>query len=567
MYTDENGVYKFNKPSEYCLVEVDLETLPSKTGIDTNSVFLYPNDNLAMFTIYTIDDVVINEDNDVVVYNNCGDSILANYSVESTLANHSAKYTLTDSITVQKSISVNGMEYHFDTKEDLSEYSSVEKADYLYSNDLINAEQKANIYLQALKNNECDDMDCLTPIFDELFDYYSNHKNSRLAQEINQTLKFETDSNAPLLRADVYNDFIYTSKKTVTAGAFTMHYEGNSSAAGYMSSAVVQKYKQFLINLSTYYFTTNAFTKPNGSATINVLFNANLPGHEDAAGFASSHNGVYYIAVKYTGSQSDDSINRTLAHEIFHTIQFTYNSQNQVLSWFKEGGATWAGSRYLDKYLGSSRTHANKYLDTVSSPMDDFSNNGQYGLFLFCQYISQNYGDIAAIKRILEAIQSGNDLYSSLEQCPSSGTVDYATLFSNYQGYNADTSKYDYSSNSTAKYNNAYLEDTDNTPISSSVESLAAKHYQYSIEETMDKMTINFKVTSGDYSDAKVAFVSFKSDGSGSNIKILPIASANCTYTFNPTSTNSFSKATLAVCNTDTSGSGLFNFQLGITKT
>lgn len=187
VFTDIKGEYEFTRPSPYCMVEVDVDTLPLKTGIDTQSVFLYPEDTPEAFTIYNIDRVEY-DSGSVSIYGNGGKNISASfticdakYTVErntDTAANADDRFAdrfcgikNVDAVIMSRSVNANGFEAEFTEREDLSEYSLNDKADVLYSKGLISEAARIFAYLYALETRDLGEEECMTSFYEDI-DWY-----------------------------------------------------------------------------------------------------------------------------------------------------------------------------------------------------------------------------------------------------------------------------------------------------------------------------------------------------------------------------------------------------------
>lgn len=568
IYTNENGIYEFNKPSEYCLVEVDLESLPSKTGIDTNSIFLYPNDNLATFTIYHIDDVDFNTDDDIVVYNDNGEEIFTHVSVDYSRNESSNDYDVFNSktITINQSINANDHITEFTTTEDLSRFTLVEKADYLYSRNLISEEEKIIGYLNAVENGEYGEMECCNPIYDALTEYYDNN-NSALSTRIASTLALSDESSSQLM-ADYFSN-----PKVKSADMFTIHYEADNTQPDYMSNSVLSDVVTTLKSVSKFFFTDSDFKTTSletGESTYHIYF---VSDKITANGLTSKANGGCYIIINFetpTGTFDTKSLKRTTAHETFHAIQESYKkTSGSILSWFKEAGASWAGLRCINEYDSWGRTMANKYLSSTEKSLTDFSstNNRSYGMFLFFQYICQKHGDVSAMKRILEAYEEKDDIYEAIEYCPESGTVSFRSLFAGFQAYNADTRYYNNYTNGTSRYNNATIQSTNSLNLAGiPLAPTSTKHYQYTNSTSASsRLAFTFSVT-GDYNEMAISLAKYKSDGTANLLRVYPNKTTSYTFAVSNYTSTGISKVTVAVSNTNINNATYtFNLSANVT--
>lgn len=114
--------------------------------------------------------------------------------------------------------------------------------------------------------------------------------------------------------------------------------------------------------------------------------------HESA--FANTyHDGTPYIVIA-----PDLGIfqKKTLAHELFHTIQFAYKNLDDIDSitefWWYEASAVWAEERvYPDenRYVSD----VNSWMNSPLEPLWATSGNREYGGFLWAKYLTQRFAD------------------------------------------------------------------------------------------------------------------------------------------------------------------------------
>lgn len=420
VYTDSNGNYEFVRPSDYCLVEVDLDSLPSKTGVSSESSFLYPGETVEPFTVYQIADVSLSPDNDIAVYNDKGDTIFSRIEVDNTDSTIKfADLLNSDIIEISQDVNANDFKIDFETKLDMSDYPLIEKADALFNMNLIDKETKVLAYLSAVRNNELSGLECATPIYDELISYYDDNHRTKLGQQIAQTLS-ATETGSPSVMAKKYSN-----EATVTVGRFVIHFESNTNEDDYMSSSDLSQVVQYVRNIDKVFFTDFGFKDPayeKGKTKCHIYFAQDVNSATLFTGNSDNPSGYgRYITIQYnkTSTSLADARETTLAHEIFHTIQQSYKTKtNKDLKWATEASATWASLRYYNRFREKAVDRAYSYLKDTTRSFSTFDNGG-YGLFLFFQYISQKYGDSEAIKRILEAFTDSGDIYSAVEHCHS----------------------------------------------------------------------------------------------------------------------------------------------------
>lgn len=106
VYTDSTGNYSFIKPSEKCLVQIDLSSLPLNTGVDSQSYFVDDSNNIDDFTLNTIADIDIVDAETANVYDAYGNDLVTNLNLETTMPNISM-YGIDNNSEIQTNIMAN----------------------------------------------------------------------------------------------------------------------------------------------------------------------------------------------------------------------------------------------------------------------------------------------------------------------------------------------------------------------------------------------------------------------------------------------------------------------------
>ena len=565
VYTDSNGTYEFNRPSDYCLVKVDLDSLPTKTGISSESSFLYPGETIEPFTIYKIADIGLNADNSVEVYNKNGEVISTPIDIGSSLSGDNITDIVnSDNIDTTYTINANDFLTELNTTYDFSDYSVIEKADILFEQGLLSHEDVLATYLYAIENEECNDMECFNPVYDALADYYNDADSSNLSlkSRIADTLALRDITEPSIDQMSKY----FKKPKTVIAGKFTLHYETEAELDNTVSSTNLSSIISILKNVSNAYFKTYGF-KAEKMEDEETTYHVYLRDNISANGSTKKANNGLYIIIKYIDEKYESqNFARTLAHETFHILQEAYkkDSENSVLSWFKEAGASWAGMEYIDSYCSWGNTFANRYLKTTKDSIiskTDWVNDRQYGLYLFFKYISQNNGGFSSMKRILEAYTEYDDIYKAFGYCQESGKTSYKALFAGFQAYNADPSYYEYHNGK-----NSYTHATYQELSSGKIEIKPSSAHHYNFNATSKSSRIDFTVSMAKTDCSKMA-VSIAKFSSGNKTKLMRYFPSNTeSYTFSvtgySTSAGKINSITVAVSNAGHSSADSFNYSL-----
>ena len=173
---------------------------------------------------------------------------------------------------------------------------------------------------------------------------------------------------------------------------------------------------------------------------------------------------------------------------------------------------------------------------------------------MFFQYISKNYGDVAAIKRIYESFNNSGDIYSAVEHCSSSSTVPFKKLFAGFQAYNADTSHYNNYTNGTSRYINATVQGTDLMSISGkTLVPTSSMHFKYT-KSTSSTKRIDFTLNvNGNYNDIAISLAKFTSSGTANLSHVYPNKSSSYTFSVLNFKSTNIKEVTVAVSNTNIS--------------
>lgn len=581
VYTDDNGAYSFSKPSENCLVQIDLNSIPERTGVDKQSCFVDYMNSLEDFTIDEIADVKFNDINNVTVYDAYRNELVTNVDVEMDTQNVSM-YGLDASSDLTAYCTANANGYIETANVDITIDGNdlISKADTMYAIGAISDTEKAEMYLNALITKDYGDQECLTFIYDELNDYLATGVDRALADEI-----FSYIGENDKMRSAAPDEANYTTEGTRTVSnskiSYTLHYEKDSSSDGYISEALMNNFEVYVKSIIDHYFITYGFNTPmlrTGDTSYQIYF---VPGL-DSNGFtrryskSSGDPAGSLICINYPPSTyTTDDIKKTIAHEIFHSIQYAYTSQKGFTGndkWFSEASATYAGLNYVNKYLSYGRSHANKYLASVATPFTDISNSRSYGMFLFPQYLSQTYGGLNSIKRTLEYVSSGYPVLKSMEKSAqySSSSATYGEIFAMFQRCNADPRRYVNSSGSDGRYNEATRRlDNVGTASNIPVVSTAAVHYGLQASSTTSSVSVTVNITSGSYTNAMFKLVKFPGDGGASVYHNYKPTSSSFTITINSfkTGTPSSVYPRLTLVASNTSDDYTTSYKFGLTRT
>ena len=529
-YTNSTGEYSFDKPTDNCLVQIDVNSLPDTFGVDKLSYFVDSDDEVEDFVISEIANVEIVDEETVIIYNAVGEELISDINIESdvrcleTYESDGAPTYKTYVYAEANGVSSTECYNLFPESTDL-----ITQADELYQLGKITETEKIRMYLEAFITNNYGERESLTYIYDELINYYMCGEDEALVNEI-----YGYIYGSSKLRSSAPTEANYkkAGKKEVSTSdgriKYTINYETNSSSPHYIDEATINRFTAYTREIINHYFVKYGFNLPmllSGDDSYQIYFASGLDSNGFTRRYVKSSTKApagSLIVINYPPKiNTDVDIKKTIAHEIFHSIQYTYTDQLGFSGndkWFSEATATYAGLNYVNTYLSYAKSKANTYLSNVSLPFTDFTNDRNYGMFLFPQYISQRYGGLKTIKRIMEYVDNGYTVLDSMEKAVKEidSGITYEELFAGFQSYNADPRKY---TNSNNKYNEATRRhDNVGTANDVSVKSTAAVHLGFQAKTSSKKLTSTINITSGKFQNAIFRIVKFPGDGKASKL-------------------------------------------------
>lgn len=582
VYTDSKGEYSSVMPSENCSVDIDLDTLPEKTGYCARFVKIDGSGKVDDLVIAEIADIDVDEDYCIGIRDADGDGLIANIDISTEFPDIDIG-SVNGNFSLEKRVTVNANGFVKTKSIEVIPASAdlVTKADKLYYLQLISETDRARLYLEALKTGSYSSGECGTRLDDVLADYSCYGEDRELTEEIDVFLY-----GNKFARSDMPEGVDYSNPKTRAVSnskiAYTLNYESNISAEAYITEEKMDRIEDYVKDIIDFYYVTYNFKTPMlqpGYDSYQIYF---ISGLDDVngrtKGFKDKITGEpkgSYILIN-AGAKDEDDIKRTLAHEIFHSIMLAYTSGEKITGvegWLREAAASYAGLRYLNKYSYWAKGAAAKYLETTSHALCDLSNDRNYGLFLFAQYLDQGYGGMNAVKRTLEYISSGDSVLNAMEKATQATTnpTAYEKLFVMFQCYNADPRRYE---NSDGKYKPAEFERNDSSGGLNikGVQSTAAMHYGLDATSDSTNLTINITITSGSYKSARFNIVKFPGDGGASTIDKTYVPTGKTltipVYSFKQGTTDSdFPHITLVASNIVKDYSDIYSFYFTYTYT
>lgn len=191
VYTDSEGIFEFEKPSEYCSYTVNMATLPAGYGVSKRTQFIVPSrtsDTVDMDSIAYAETMLDGRDILVIFKSADGKVLSADYEVVPDSAEDTVSYLLQsiqsdktsitydalkkiDTYTYRGTIVTKGKNFRYSETHDISDLSEMGKANYLYLNGIISESEKNEIYEDYLNDMSSETEECGTDTDDEFSQY------------------------------------------------------------------------------------------------------------------------------------------------------------------------------------------------------------------------------------------------------------------------------------------------------------------------------------------------------------------------------------------------------------
>ena len=172
VYTDKDGAFSFEKPSECFSYSVKLSSLPKGYGVDNNSNFCYAKDGIKKgnITIAPISKVEVEytgsgEDVAPRLFDAQGNTLMAEYTVtkNSIKANDYEALISLDELILTGTITASRTDFSYRTPVDMGEMTVLEKINTLYNLNAIDDSSRIEYYCYALLDSRVKN-DCTTSL-------------------------------------------------------------------------------------------------------------------------------------------------------------------------------------------------------------------------------------------------------------------------------------------------------------------------------------------------------------------------------------------------------------------
>jgi hypothetical protein len=410
-YTNKDGVFNFSKPSEFCSLTVVLNTLPRGYGISCQTQFLTPSNAEKYFYLSKVADVDVEIRNGSIIpiiYNKDRQVILADYSVVPANTKHTIdtidKVMMMDTYEYSGYISIAGTRYPYNKKIDLGNTTTVDKIDYLYTNNVISKSQQIAFYYDLLTTKDANEsLECGTALYCSILEYYNSNSDSVLSK-----------SGASLLSTPPYN--AYTD---AVIGSYTIRVFYDSAT---MNSSVVSNFASECASVYNYFVTSRSFNAPipYDDTSYYAIYLVS-DSFTTANGYAEPQTGgKSRIVIRYSVvSSGSANYKRTLSHEFSHAMMFAYGvSSISDNMWFHESFASMSALVYYGATQSWFDSMISGYLSRSYVSIFSTTYSGHiYGALVYPLYIYVYLGGWTTIRNIYSNFTSAGNGYDAISNC------------------------------------------------------------------------------------------------------------------------------------------------------
>lgn len=365
--SDKNGIIHFDRPAGDYIVEFDLSTLPSGTGI-TKQIIDYTqsvtNDTVTLYPITSIE-AILTQGNINFKFKNSNNAVLTNYEIlshtienvsnmESTI-NTGEYIGMNLTLSHMGQIDVNGTVYPYSVNEEFTELTLTEYLSILHINDIISEEEYAELLCKTMGDNfenKIIDEDVLA----ELWTLQDKISNVTIQRKIDSAISTLAYVENPATLDYVSRTFYCTQGlDCCEGGVHNIRVYYSSPCTRTTANNIADK----VIGVFTYFVNQLDFLCPQSIDYTNeitgidnsfcVLLSPALGTSAVSWGNRDDGSLAAYIVLDYRNVNLCDT---HIAHEFQHCIQNRHKLDNSADLWWKEACANWAAMLYADDVLG-----------------------------------------------------------------------------------------------------------------------------------------------------------------------------------------------------------------------
>lgn len=416
VYSDENGMITFVKPSDEFLMMFDETSLPVGTGVELHTKFYHSDDVADRIEISEIDHVDVNYDEtfensiSVSVYNKAGKNITASYSIsEEKSADDIKKGTVTvgnEIIPYEYYIDFSPLEQLARLKEEVIAGAKT-KSEALHEYDVI--------YKKLEKSTK--KLPCCNGLWQ--YETFFNSLSDDQGEEPNR------------YTLPPYYDTTYS------LGRFEIRYVSSSRSVPTFINSVMQALQAADTSLCSGLSFTQPRSNESGTAKYYLYVTSDTaPGPAVTVQDVKSGVNVSYtvlFGINDLNGSATDFQKGTIAHEYMHAIVHAYRDASYLPLWFRESWSEWARVRV--KGLSTSTCeagHVNAYLNNSYKSL--VSDNNEYGKLLYPLFIKQNYGGDTTVANVVKNLAYTSNVYTAIGNALP-GTNTFYSIFPAYMRY------------------------------------------------------------------------------------------------------------------------------------
>lgn len=528
IYTNSNGEFVFNKPTEYCSYTVDISTLPSGYGISKHTRFIVPtkiDETLTIAPVAAANTALEGDSLTVTFADAAGNVLYTDYEIvpseklSSTPISASGPISTApmtekmsyealkalDTYTYSGRIVTSGKSFPYSEDLDISDLSAIDKADFLCSVGAISEDEKYEFYLDYLDDDTGEVMECGTSFYYKLQKYRDslNSTDKEKISLLNSYLVSET-------RASVIKNHDVTITNSNGTYVFRIFYSENDISLSDVSGTVAG----YIRGIYNHFIIQEGFLAPTmitvGSETyfpVYIVSDSTMPNANGTTSYfdiTDTTTGAMKIKIKSSVAETSQC-KSTFAHEFMHAITNEYVFPNMTIhdipTWVLEGLAHFTGLAYSGRSTDSlnhyiSEYKANCFVSIFSDVDDDeVDDSFRYGTALYFLYIYKELGGWSTIKEILYNYGTSGNVYSAITN--ASLISSYSNAFAGMAGYNYNTDKYYYEYNINVNWGEVFQHERSLTQsVPNSVAPMASRYEVYNSNNYDGTLTLTIDCNS-----------------------------------------------------------------------